>query len=294
MAETETGFQRRQPEHQLDQAKLRKGWRAFTRSGNTSARRWRSRLANSRSIASKSRFGHTHWAAVMIGSCAVRTRRVFFCGLGCRDKLVSLEGLLDEVGHRPGTALRQAYSRRWNERTLGEPVLVKRCKGSQRTAPEQGSGLRALPTVRNLPGRQHRGVHRRRTKLGLRDAAANDRVAMVIISCAVRVLMADDANRRGFADATNAVPFVSLDNTPSFARPQPRPCCPPHHDHPRPTRIADSRLQPTIGHPQSPKGQADFPPGTPTTGTDNRAQVFERRRIRNAYSTNRRCVSAAH
>ena len=51
------------------------------------------------------------------------------CGvrLGCRERLVSLEGLLDEVGYRPGTALREAYARRWHERALGELALAERC-----------------------------------------------------------------------------------------------------------------------------------------------------------------------
>ena len=51
------------------------------------------------------------------------------CGvmLGLRERLVSMEGLLEEVGHRPGTALRKAYTRRWHERTLGELVLAQRC-----------------------------------------------------------------------------------------------------------------------------------------------------------------------
>ena len=51
------------------------------------------------------------------------------CGvmLGLREKLVSMEALLDKVGHRPGTALREAYTRRWHERMLGQLVLAQRC-----------------------------------------------------------------------------------------------------------------------------------------------------------------------
>ena len=51
------------------------------------------------------------------------------CGvrLGCRERLVSLERLLDEAGHRPGTALREAYTKRWHKWTLGELVLAERC-----------------------------------------------------------------------------------------------------------------------------------------------------------------------
>ena len=49
------------------------------------------------------------------------------CGvmLGLRERLVSMAGLLDEVGHRPGIVLREAYTRRWHERTLGEVVMAE-------------------------------------------------------------------------------------------------------------------------------------------------------------------------
>ena len=50
------------------------------------------------------------------------------CGvrLGLRDRLVSMQGLLDDLGHRPATALRNAYTRRWHERTIGELILAER------------------------------------------------------------------------------------------------------------------------------------------------------------------------
>ena len=38
-----------------------------------------------------------------------------------------MEGLLDEAGHRPGTALRETYTRLRHEPTLGELVLPRRC-----------------------------------------------------------------------------------------------------------------------------------------------------------------------
>lgn len=51
------------------------------------------------------------------------------CGvmLGLREKLVSMEGRLDEVGHRPGTALHEPYTKRWQDRTLSRFVLAERC-----------------------------------------------------------------------------------------------------------------------------------------------------------------------
>ena len=49
------------------------------------------------------------------------------CGvrLGFRQRLVSLEELLDDVGYRSRTTLRPAYTRRWHERVLGEILLVE-------------------------------------------------------------------------------------------------------------------------------------------------------------------------
>ena len=51
------------------------------------------------------------------------------CGviLGLRKRLVSMEGLLDEVSHRPGTGLREPYTKQWHDRTLGRLVLAERC-----------------------------------------------------------------------------------------------------------------------------------------------------------------------
>ena len=50
------------------------------------------------------------------------------CGvsLGFRERLVSLEGLLEDVGYRSGVDLRQAYGRQWHERTVGQLVLAER------------------------------------------------------------------------------------------------------------------------------------------------------------------------
>ena len=63
-----------------------------------------------------------------------RSDRWLFCGpdiaslrcgvaLGFRERLVSLEQLLDEIGHRPNPRLREAYTRRWHSRTMGRLVL---------------------------------------------------------------------------------------------------------------------------------------------------------------------------
>ena len=50
------------------------------------------------------------------------------CGvrLGFRERLVSLQGLLQGVGHRPKVALRRQYTRQWLDWTLGQLVLEER------------------------------------------------------------------------------------------------------------------------------------------------------------------------
>ena len=45
--------------------------------------------------------------------------------LGFRDRLVCLEELLERVGHRPRTALKSAYTRRWMRRAVAEMVLAE-------------------------------------------------------------------------------------------------------------------------------------------------------------------------
>jgi hypothetical protein len=45
--------------------------------------------------------------------------------LGLRDRLVALERLLSDVGHRPREALRPAYTTRWLDAALAEMVFLE-------------------------------------------------------------------------------------------------------------------------------------------------------------------------
>ncbi len=47
------------------------------------------------------------------------------CGirLGFRERLMPLERLLGDVGHRAGSTLREAYTRAWHDRTIGRLIL---------------------------------------------------------------------------------------------------------------------------------------------------------------------------
>ena len=60
ITETRTGFQRRQPEHRIDQADLWDGLADVRAVAEKEVRRWRSELAISRSVGEKPRVGHTH------------------------------------------------------------------------------------------------------------------------------------------------------------------------------------------------------------------------------------------
>ena len=125
--ETQTGFQRRRPEHRIDQAKLRDRLAGVRAVGDVE----RAVLAIRAGDIALDQGEASFWAHalgrsdawVLCGPDNASLR----CGvrLGCRERLVSLEGLPDEAGHRPGTALREAYMRQWHERTLGNLVLAE-------------------------------------------------------------------------------------------------------------------------------------------------------------------------
>jgi hypothetical protein len=45
--------------------------------------------------------------------------------LGCRDRLVALEDLLRDAGHRTAAPLRTAYTSNWHAKTLGELAILE-------------------------------------------------------------------------------------------------------------------------------------------------------------------------
>ena len=128
VTETQTGFQRRRPERQIDEAELRE--RLATAYVVTDLQRAvlairAGDIALDRGEASLWAHAlgrHDDW--ILCGPDRASLR----CGvrLGLRERLVSMEGLLDDVGHRPATPLRNAYTRRWHERTVGELVLMEK------------------------------------------------------------------------------------------------------------------------------------------------------------------------
>lgn len=128
VTETQTGFQRRRPERQIDARVLRV---SLTRVHFVSDRE-RAELSMRVSNIALDRGEESLWAHALHRSDAW-----VLCGpdkaslrtgvrLGFRKRLVSLERLLSDAGHRPYPALKQAYTRRWHDRTIGQLVLAVR------------------------------------------------------------------------------------------------------------------------------------------------------------------------
>ena len=131
VAETQTGFQRRRRELQIDAGELRDTLKAVHSVGNRERAALAVRIPGiALDTGEASLWAHASGrddAWVLCGPDRASLR----CGvrLGYRDRLVSLEELLGDVGHRPRTALRTAYTMRWHERTLGELILMERNGG---------------------------------------------------------------------------------------------------------------------------------------------------------------------
>ena len=126
VTETQTGFQRRRPERQINLSELRASLARVHEVGREeiAAAIVRDEMVPFLDVGERSL-----WAHVL-----TRTDAWVLCGpdkaslrlgvrLGFRERLVALEALLSAVGHRPRTALRPAYTARWLEAALGELAL---------------------------------------------------------------------------------------------------------------------------------------------------------------------------
>ena len=127
VTETQTGFQRRTREQQIDEIELRERLEAVA----TVEARARAGLAVRMGELALDEGEVCLWAHalgrgddwILCGPDRASLR----CGvrLGFRERLVSLETLLEDVGHRARLALRPAYSRQWHERVLGELAVAE-------------------------------------------------------------------------------------------------------------------------------------------------------------------------
>ena len=127
VTETQTGFQRRRHEQTIDSGVLR-GSLSSVRSISDMER---AELAVKISDITLDLGEESLWAHAL-----GRQDAWFLCGpdkaslrcgvrLGFRERLISLEELLDRVGHRPGVALRRQYTTKWLDKTLSEMVLAE-------------------------------------------------------------------------------------------------------------------------------------------------------------------------
>ena len=131
VTETQTGFQRRRPERRIDAGELRASLAVVHSVGD----RERAELAIRAHDIVLDRGEASLWAHalhrddawVLCGPDKASLR--FGVRMGFRERLVSLERLLDEVGYRPRSSLRTAYTRRWLGGMLSELVLVERNGG---------------------------------------------------------------------------------------------------------------------------------------------------------------------
>lgn len=128
--ETQTGFQRRRREQQIDAAVLQQSLAAIHKPG---PRQFAALAIQATDIAldpgERALWAHAltrndNW--ILCGPDKASLR----CGvrLGFRERLVALEGLLQAVGYRPKDALRANYTSAWLAQALNEIVISEGAK----------------------------------------------------------------------------------------------------------------------------------------------------------------------
>jgi hypothetical protein len=123
--ETQTGYQRRRPEQQIEEAALRASLKAIHAVTNReiaviAVRAPEIALDNGE----RSLWAHTLTrtdAWVLCGPDKASLR--FGVRLGFRERLVALEALLSDAGHKPKEPLKQAYTSKWLDKALSELFL---------------------------------------------------------------------------------------------------------------------------------------------------------------------------
>ncbi len=127
MTETQTGFQRRRSEQQIDAHELRASLAAVHPVADCQRAELAVRIPDiALDMGEASLWAHAlnrndDWLLCGPDRASLR------CGvrLGFRGRLVSLQGLLSDIGYRPESSLRSAYTRRWHDRTVGQLILTE-------------------------------------------------------------------------------------------------------------------------------------------------------------------------
>lgn len=128
VTETQTGFQRRRKEEQVDRASLLDSLSAVHKVGDAelAAAAVRDPAFSVLDVGERSLWAHALTrsdAWVLCGPDKASLR--FGVRLGLRDRLVALEDLLRDTGHRPRIPLREAYTSTWSAKTLGQLVIME-------------------------------------------------------------------------------------------------------------------------------------------------------------------------
>jgi hypothetical protein len=128
--ETQTGYQRRRPEQQIDQAALVDSLKAVHKVGDKerAAAIVREATASTREplFTSLDPGEQALWAHALTRPDAWvlcgpdRASLRFGIRLGCSERLMALERLLADAGYRPGAVFRSNYTTAWHTKTLGE------------------------------------------------------------------------------------------------------------------------------------------------------------------------------
>ena len=122
ITETQTGFQRRSPEMQIDEAELRATLKAIhpvidAQRAIVAVRAPDIALdVGERSLWAHALTRNDTW--VLCGPDKASMR--FGVRLGLKNRLIALETLLSDAGHRPREALKPAYTAKWLDKLLGE------------------------------------------------------------------------------------------------------------------------------------------------------------------------------
>jgi hypothetical protein len=123
--ETQTGYQRRRPEQQIEEAALKLSLKAI----HAVTDKERAIVAVSAPDIALDNGEKSLWAHaltrrdgwVLCGPDKASLR--FGVRLGLRERLVALESLLSDAGHKPRERLKEAYTTKWLERVLSELFL---------------------------------------------------------------------------------------------------------------------------------------------------------------------------
>lgn len=127
ITETQTGFQRRRPEMQIDVAELQGTLTVIHPVVDAQRAVVALRAPDiALDVGERSLWAHAltrNDAWVLCGPDKASMR--FGVRLGLRDRLVALETLLLDAGHRPKEALKPAYTAKWLDKLVGELFIAE-------------------------------------------------------------------------------------------------------------------------------------------------------------------------